>query len=185
MDPQTPDPIKPKGKKGTLVTLIVVLGILVIGSGVLGYLYYKSRGEKDNLANQNKSLLEQLSSASVSPSPTATSTELQSLKNRVSALEKEKSNLKGQVNSYKSKIKKAQAYNEFYKFLNSVIETHGGYTGWTDAEFETGKQKAEATGDASFVSTINWAWYETSIPPYDRVLRVQKEIVDGIENALK
>jgi len=165
--------------------LAVALGILVIGSGVLGYLYYKSQKAKKDLNSQNETLLGQLGSALVSPSPTATSSELVALQSRVTTLEKEKSNLEGQISSLKSKIKKANAYNEFYKYLNSVIETHSGYTGWTDAEFETGKQKAEATGDAPFVSTVNWAWYETSVPPYDRVLRTQKEIASGIENALK
>lgn len=79
----------------------------------------------------------------------------------------------------------ASAYNNFFKYLTSVIETHGGFTGWTDAEFQTGRSLAEKTGNTAFVSTINWAWYETSVDPSTRVIRVWNETAAGIENALK
>jgi len=184
------DPIK--GKRAFVVLLICTI-VILIGGGVLGYFYYQEKKEisrlSTDLTNANKEkddLKKQLAEASkTSPEVEALKKEKTTLEGKITKLEGEKTDQANQTKSYQAKIAKANAYNEFYKYVNYIIEVHNGFTGWTDAEFQVGKTKAEATGNTAFVSTVNWAWYETSVPPTDRVLRVWKEIAAGIESSLK
>ena len=87
--------------------------------------------------------------------------------------------------SLKSKIAGATAYNNFFIHMNSVIETHNGFTGWTEAEHQAGLVIAETTRSSAFVDTINWAWNETSIDPLTRLIRTWREIAGGIGGSLK
>lgn len=168
-----------KAKKVFIIFLVLSI-VFFLGCGVLGYLFYKEHKlvrDKDSLITQKDAniatLQKELDSTSSASSKTTTN-----LSDTNKALE-------NQIKSYKAKISKANAYNEFFKYLTAVISAHGGFSGWTDGEFQTAKEKAEATGDASFISTVNWAWYETSVDPTVRVIRVWNEIGSGIENALK
>lgn len=102
-----------------------------------------------------------------------------------SEIQKTNAQLTEENETLKAGIKKANTYNDFSKYLTSVIKAHSGFTGWTDAEFAIAKTKAEATANTNFVSTINWAWYEVSVPSIDRVIRVWEETATGIESSLK
>ena len=79
---------------------------------------------------------------------------------------------------------KARTYNDFFKYLNDITQVHNGYTGWTEAEYQTGRSKAEATGDGNFVSVIDWAWTATSTPQIDRMIKVWTAIDEGIGSNL-
>ena len=100
-------------------------------------------------------------------------------------LTKDKDALTAENASLKATKAKALAYNEVFKHVNSVIETHNGFDGWTDAEFQAGKVKAEATGNTTYVSTINWCWYDHSVDQLTRALRFWKETATNIESSLK
>lgn len=192
------DPIK---AKRTMIVLLVLSIAFFVGVGVMGYFYYQKDSQYKKLTDEKKSLEDQKNKEVVdlqkqiadlngtgklsSESVLALQKENEQLKKDSTADKATIKDLTNQINAKKAGIAKAVAYNEFLKYLNYVIEVHGGYSGWTDAEFQTGKAKAEVTGDAAFVSTVNWAWYETSVPQVDRIIRVNKEIVSGIENALK
>ena len=102
-----------------------------------------------------------------------------------SEVQKTNAQLTEENNALKAGIKKSLAYNEFSKYLTSVIKAHNGFSGWTDAEFATAKTKAEATANTNFVSTVNWAWYETTVPQIDRLVRVWEETTAGIDTSLK
>lgn len=158
----------------------VFIGVfsLIIIVGVYFFWRYnnnkvQSISEKDQkIAEQNLEIIKLNKSQSTNETST-------------SELQKTNAKLVEENDNLKAGIKKALAYNDVFKYITAVIRTHGGFSGWTDAEFNTGKTKAEATGDANFVSTINWAWYEVSVPVVDRVTRVWDEIAAGIENNLK
>lgn len=169
----------------------VTFSVLVLAIAAGSYYFFglndwkeKVIVDKDQkIAQQDTDLKKQIDLFSQTGSATTSDKETLTAEN--TRLIKDKADLTTENTSLKAGKAKALAYNEFFKYLNTVIETHNGFSGWTDAEFQTGKTKAEATGDISFVSTVNWAWYETSIDPTIRVIRAWKEIVSGIQNALK
>jgi hypothetical protein len=175
------DPIK--GKKVFNVTLIVAI-IFFIGCGVLGFLYWNEchkltdmQKDKDSQISSKDKTIAELNSQISDLNTTS--------EGSLAELTKSNKTLTDQATANKAKVAKALKYNDFFKYLTSVINTHQGFTGWTTAEFQVGKSKAEATGDASFVSTVNWAWYDTNTPSTTRVIRTWNEIADGISNALK
>jgi molybdopterin converting factor small subunit len=71
-------------------------------------------------------------------------------------------------------------YNDFLDYFRLVIETHGGFEGWTTAEYNHAHDLAEDTGSSSFVSVVEYAWNNTDIPPATRVIDVIEAIVAGI-----
>ena len=185
------DPIK---LRNTTKVLFVILIIFFLGSGVLGYFYYQKIKKINDLSkeiiaiedqkNQETAKLQkQIDELTGSGKLSADSTS--ALKKESDQLKLDKKSLQDQITALNAKIAQANTYNEMFKYYNQVIETHGGFTGWTDAEFQTGRVLAEKTGNASYVNTVNWAWYETSVPPFDRALRFQKETATGVENSLK
>ena len=184
------DPLK---TKKVLKIILVVAGLSLIGNGVLGYFYYKENKnsknlvvQKQNMENQKNDLQKQIDDQfkDLEKSDEELNKTLDDLEKENESLKSEKKDLENQISDFQEKITKAKAYSAFLKHLNAVIETHSGFDGWTDAEFQTGKSLAEATGDASFVTTVNWAWYETSIDSVTRAIRTLKEIQSGIEGAL-
>ncbi len=165
--------IKPKGLGRGLITLIVVSSVLFVGACALGYFVWRDHQNYNKLLSDKQSLESRLAiTKTMTTTPTAT-------------VDKEKVELKKEVASYKAGREKITAYNDFFKYMNQIVETHNGFSGWTDAEFQTGKSKAEATGDTDFVSKVDWAWYETSVDPLQRALGVWKSIADGIDRGLK
>lgn len=163
--------------------------VVVIATGIyyfFGIIDWKDKviSDKDQkISLQEVDLIKQAKLLGDTGSLAAKDKETLTLENE--QLTKDKVALTAENTNLKAGRTKAQAYNEFFRYLNSVIETHNGFTGWTDAEFQTSVAKAEATGDSAFVSTINWAWYERSVDVTTRVIRVWKEISSGIQNALK
>jgi len=168
-----------KAKRWVWIGFAIAVLLLVV-SGFFTFLYYGTNDQsiwKEGLISDKDSEIAELTSQL-----DVLTTEKDELS---STAEGEKGTLEEQNAALKAKIAGATAYNNFLKHLNSVIETHGGFTGWTDAEYQTGLALAQATGNSAFVNTITWAWTQTSIGPVVRVLRVLKETASGIENALK
>jgi hypothetical protein len=179
------DPVK-KFRIVFWVTFSVL--VLIIAAGV--FYYFKIDDWKEKLvASKDQKIAFQVTDlanqAKLLEETGGTAKDKEALVAENTLLTKDKASLTAENTALKAGRAKALAYNEFFKYLNTVIETHNGFTGWTDAEFQIGRTRAEATGDISFVSTVNWAWYETSINPTTRVIRAWKEIVSGIQNALK
>ncbi len=175
-----------KAKIAFVLTLIFAI-FFFLSTGVLGYFYWqKMKGYNDLSSAKQKveaSLNEKLKTAE--DNLAKANSEIATLKSSSSASGNSISSLEKQVADYKAGMAKITAYKEFLKYYNSVVETHNGYTGWTDAEFQIAKTKAEATGDTDFVSTVNWAWYETSIDPITRIIKANKAIVTGLERGIK
>lgn len=162
----------PRKAKIAFVLVLIFMIIFLAGGGVLGYFYYKKNVESYDLFLENRDLKGQQE------------IDAAKLEKQVKTLTDEKTALEKQVNDNKAGSAKIKAYNEFSKYLNSVIEVHGGYSGWTEAEYQTARTKAQATGDSSFVTTIDWAWHRTDIDPTTRMIRVLKEVAEGIDSGL-
>jgi hypothetical protein len=107
-------------------------------------------------------------------------------------LRQEKADLQKQLDEIQSKLdsKNAssstiRAYNDFLEYMTQVIDAHDGFSGWTDAEYQIGREKAEATGNDTFVGTVDTAWNNTSIDVTTRVLNVYRGIISGIKSGLE
>lgn len=162
----------PRKAKIAFVLVLIFMLLFLAGGGVLGYFYYKKNVESFDLFMENRELKGQQE------------IDIDKLEKQIKTLTSEKKALTKQVDDDKADFAVIKAYNEFFKYMNSVIEIHNGYTGWTEEEYAVGRTKAQATGDESFVTTIDWAWHRTDIDPATRILRVLKEIVSGIESGL-
>lgn len=178
-----------KAKIAFVITLIFAI-FFFLASGTLGYFYWQKMKSSNDLSTSKQSVEAKLKTAEDSLTKantdlTTANAELAALESSSSASGQSISSLQKQVADYKAGMTKITAYKEFLKYYNSIIEAHNGYTGWTDAEFQVGKTKAEATGDTSFVSLVNWAWYETTVDVTTRIIRVNKAIVSGLESGIK
>lgn len=171
------DPIK---AKRVFVVFLSLSILFFIGCGALGYLYYREH----KLTKWINTQVSQKDTKIADLEKQITGVTTESTESAASLTEQNTA-LNKQITSYKAKIAKANTYNEFFKYLNSVINAHAGFVGWTDGEFQTAQTKAQATGDTNFVATINWAWYQTTIDPVVRLVRVWNETASGIENSLK
>jgi hypothetical protein len=185
------DPIKLQKKAKVLLAVLIVC---VLGLGTLGYFYYQKYNRYNDLTKEKAALKDQKDQeivklqkqiSDLSGSGKLTADSAVALTKESEQLKSDKKALQDQINALNSKITLAKTYNEMFKYYNTVIETHAGFTGWTDAEFQSGKALAEKTGNPSYINTVNWAWYETTVPPFDRALRFQKETASGIESSLK
>ncbi len=180
--------------KRVVIIISSVLSIFIVAVAVLGYLYYEKNksnqvlltdktnleNDKNNQEKEISDLTKKLEECTASGGETT-----EKAASEKATLEKQKNDLQDEVNSLKAKTAKANSYNNFFKYMNSIIETHNGFTGWTDAEFQEGRRIAESTGDTTFASRVNWAWYETSVDVTTRVIGVWKAIASGIETSLK
>jgi len=122
-----------------------------------------------------------------SPSPSATSSlsiQIEKLKAEKAALQVKLDTANSDLDNKNSGITTTKAYVSFLEYMTQVIDAHDGFTGWTDAEYQVGREKAEATGNNDFVNRVDWAWNETSVDPVVRVIEVYRDIVNGINSAL-
>lgn len=122
-----------------------------------------------------------------SPSPSATSSlsaQIEKLKAEKASLQTQLDEANSDLNNKNGGIATTKAYINFLEYMTQIIDAHDGFTGWTDAEYQVGREKAEATGNGDFVNRVDWAWNETSIDPVVRVVEVYRDIVSGINSAL-
>ena len=173
------DPIK--AKRAFWISFILLL-VFFLSTVILGFLFYQSYKNYKALKTENQRLT---NLPTPSPSVSASSNaNIDDLTKENLDLKLEKMNLEKQIADDKTKDEKAKAYNDFFKYMNSIIVAHNGFDGWTEAEYLTARGKAEATGDGSFVSTIDWAWHDTNTAALDRLIKVWTSIDQGIGNNL-
>ena len=170
------DPVK---SKRVFILMLVLTILFFLAAGGLGYLYYTKYTDYKNL-NSDYKILNSDKQKLEDQLKTAT----EDLQKQIQTLTNEKSDLTKQLEEKNKDLAKITAYKEFLKYMNYVIEIHNGYSGWTDTEYATARNKAQATGDSSFVSLVDWAWNQTSVAPETRILAVLKAIVTGIESSL-
>lgn len=172
-----------KAKIGFVVVLLLAV-IFFLAAGVLSYFYWQKTDSYKSLADEKQKL-----EVSVEDQIAAKTTELQT---QIDVLEKEKtesgadkSALQGQIDSFRDGMAKITTYKEALKYYYSVLETHGGYTGWTDQEYAIFRSKAQATGDQDFVDVVDYTWNETSVDVVTRLIRFHQALVTGFERGIK
>lgn len=172
--PAVPQPPKVgKNPKAALTIFSVITLILLVACGVLGFFYWRQAQGKAELEKEKQALQAQVDSFT---------------QEQGKAIETEKTaseSAKAETDSYKAKIAKALLYNNVFKYVNGLIETHGGFTGWTQDEFSTGRALADKTKDASYLAVIDAAWNQQAIPPLTRVINFFKATAQAIETSLK
>lgn len=178
------NPPKAKNIFGIFLALSIVF---FLATGVFSYLYYQKYMQNKTLESQiweleGKSTTTTFSAKQSEADLKKQITDLQTENIKLTKTNKE---LNDQATANKTKVDKVLTYNQFFEYLNSVIEKYNGFDGWTDADYQAGLTKAQATGDTSFVATVNWAWYETTVPQMTRAIGVWKAISTGITNSLK
>lgn len=165
-----------KKAKGAFITVLIFLIVFFLTAGALGYLYWQKNRSFKKLNQENQQRIDQLNKDRVD------------LDKQVVDLKKENEDLK---NSNKESIEAAankktitEAYTEILAYFAEVVETHGGFTGWTDAEYQHAREIAKKTQNSGFLSTVDWAWNQTGVDPTTRVVRFLKEISSGINENL-
>ena len=173
----------PKKAKRAFVTTLVFAVIFLLSTGTLGYLYYVKTKQVKNITTQKEEQAQKLESEKkeLEKKLDETNKELAKAKELSTG---DKKALEEKITILEEKLKKITAYNEFLRYLNQVMVTHGGFDGWTEAEFQAGRQKAQATGDQALVSIIDWAWNNKDIAQMTRFNTVLKTVVDGITKNL-
>lgn len=175
-----------KAKIAFVITLILAI-FFFLASGVLGYFYWQKAKANKDLASEKQKLQDELKI--FDDTLTKKTAELQSQKSTLeqdkATLEGEKKALEKQIADTKTKQAKITAYKDFFKYLTDVIEAHNGLDGWTDAEYQIGRNKAVATGDSSFVADVDWAWNQRSVDQVTRLVKIFRDIIAGIEAGLK
>ena len=155
------DPVK---SRGVFILMLILTILFFLASGTLGYFYYREFQRNKTLESDKKAVENQLENAS------------QSLQKQITALEKGKTELENenktledQAFANKVKVDKIKAYTTCLAYLTSLVKTHSGLDGWTDAEFQKGRTLAQATGDQNFLDTVDWAWNRTDIDQITRL----------------
>lgn len=194
------EPFKAQKAYKTLVILIITLVcISITGFGVLSYFYYRKYKDYQSLESDKQSVESELSDTKNQVLEGTQSiqdyedqiSELEydidelteentSLEETNTTLEEEKSNLQLQLVNYQNKQAKIKQYNDVLNYMYTMVSTHGGFSGWTEAEFQAGRSLAIATGDNTLVAAVDAAWNDVTGDPVVRFTNVMKAIVDGI-----
>lgn len=106
----------------------------------------------------------------------------QDLTKQKSDLEKTKKSLEDQIAANKAKFAKIKAYTAVLSYLGDLLLVHNGLDGWTEEEFQKGRQLAVATGDSKFVETVDWAWSRKDISQMIRLVKFLDDAIAGIES---
>lgn len=184
----------PRKSKNVFIIMLVIAIVLFVGLVVLGYLFYQKNKSYNNLEAERKALQQEqslISKDTVNQIKTLTA-ENTSLKKENANLTTENTSLKKEnedlaaVNKEKAaKMAKASTYNDVLAYLVQIVQAHNGLDGWTEAEYQAGRTKAQATGDQTFVDLIDWAWNSTTIDQVERLTKVLDSISDNIGNNVK
>jgi cell division protein FtsB len=170
--PEKASPPSPKKGNPALIVVSVLAILFLAGAAVLGYFYYNKVKENSQLAAQNAELSGQKSKMETEATSSASlKLQIDQLNDKVATLE--------------AKIKKAKVYNDTFKYVNYLIETHGGFSGWTNDEFNYGRSIAAKTNDATYLKVVDDAWNQQGGDPLARTLSFFKATASGIENSLK
>jgi len=184
----------PRKSKNVFILMLVVSVVLFLGLALMGYFYWQKNKAYNQLLTEKKALEDEqslLSKDTVTQVKELTAEnnllkkENEKLKTENTNLIKENESLSAGNKENESKMAKAKAYNDVLAYLVQIIQAHNGLNGWTEAEYQAGRQKAQATGDQSFVDLIDWAWNNQAIDQIERLTKVMDAIADGIGNNLK
>lgn len=184
------DPVK---AKRIFIPLVLLCSIFLISSIVLSLLYLRTNNEIDSKKEEVKSLEDDKKELEEEIESLETNIkELEDVAEIKDEYEKEISQLEGQIEnyiseeaSYKNKLSKINLYNIVHHYIYDLVIAHSDGTPITEAEYQTTRAKAEATGDTTLVSAVDNAWYNRDGQPAVRFGGMMWEIVDGIYSQTK
>ena len=175
--------------KHRLVFVIITLVLSAVIFTMIGYFGARSIFEAQKELTPSPTPSPTVT-ATITASPTVsaiskTSTEIEKLRQEKADLQKQLDEIQSKLDSKNASSSTIRAYNDFLEYMTQVIDAHDGFSGWTDAEYQIGREKAEATGNDTFVGTVDTAWNNTSIDVTTRVLNVYRGIISGIKSGLE
>ena len=178
-------------KYGIFIVLIITL---VATSGVFGYLYYKKYEEYKALTTEKARVEQALEDEKQKTAAdyqaqideqeeeiTSLTEDNETLEGEKETLEGEKTTLEDSVSSYLAKLAKIGKYINFLDYVYYVVGVHNGFNNLTDAEYQTAKAKAQATGDSNLVTTVDTAWNDVGGDQMVRFLNVVTAAQNGIK----
>lgn len=175
--------------KHRFIFIIIVIVLSAIIFTVIGYFGAKNVFEAKEELNPSLTPTAAISqTATLSPQTSAvfdeTSKELDKLRQEKSDIQKQLDEKTNELSSKNAGIATIEAYNNFLEYMTYVIDAHDGFSGWTEAEYQIAREKAEATGNDEFVNTVDTAWNNTSIDVTTRVINVYRGIINGIRSGI-
>lgn len=164
------DPVK---AKRAFIAVFVIGLIFILATIGMGFLYWQKSSAYKDLKGEKEKL------EATKKTKTLTEKELQE---KVTTLEKQVTDLQAADKQEKAAVK---AYLEVLNYMALLVERHGGFDGWTEAEFQEGRRLAVATGNSSYVASIDYCWGRTDIPQMTRLVKFLRDTVTAINNALE
>ncbi len=180
----------PKHRLIFIITIIVLSAIIFTVIGYFGAKNVFEAREELNPSPTSTATISQTasltaaSSPQTSPAPDKTSEELDKLRQEKSDIQKQLDEKTNELSSKNAGMATIEAYNNFLEYMTHVIDAHDGFSGWTEAEYQIAREKAEATGNDEFVNTVDTAWNDTSIDVTTRVINVYRGIINGIRSGI-
>lgn len=187
--------VSSKYSKKTLGLIFLGFCLLVVSitAVILGYLLYKENKEKKDLQadltklesemeDNRKAIVEyEAELAESQASLTEYKAQLDELTSESTQTSDTNASLETQIASLQAKISKIDKINNLNEYIWQVVEAHGGFVGFTDAEYNVAIQKANATGDTTIVSAVQSAWNDTHIDPTVRVINLMQTLISKID----
>lgn len=157
--------------------------LLVATTTLFGLLYFNKKDDYNDL-NDEKVKLENekatLESEKASLESEKASLEAD-LQDAGTASDTEKQTLQDSIDQLEANAAKVELYNDVLDYVYDLLLAHPTLTGFTEAEYQTGRALAVKTGDQGLISAADNAWHNTDGNPVARFAQVIKEIVEGID----
>lgn len=184
-------------KTGIWPILAAVFLVITLALSILYFLEIRSsnklKNEIETLSNRSTTVAD-TEPATVTPTPAAPdTTNLDKLNQQIKTLTQEKTTAetakttaetaKTAADAAKTTAENALAlansnqaivlkYNDVLAYIIDIVDTHNGFDGITDAEFNATKVLAEKTGDVGLTTKLDWAWTEIAVDSIERLVQV-------------
>ena len=138
-----------------------------------------SSASDDELADQIDTLTESLTQADAKV--LEYSAEIETLQGQLDVSEDDNDDLESQVASYRSKIDKIDKYNDFTAYMFDVLGVRlVTGTPATEAEYQSARTKAVATGDQDLITAVDYAWNSSAFTTAAEVIVIMGIVSDGV-----
>ena len=183
MEPTIAPAANPRKTKIAFIIFLILAIFFFLTSGVLGYFYWQKVKGYNDLAATKQKVEDDLKTAN--DSLTKANTDLAALKAESGTSGASITSLQKQIADNNAKKANITKYLDVFTYLVDLISNHSGLDGWTEAEYQAGRNLVIATGNNSFLADVDWAWNHKEIDQITRLVKVMRDIISGINNNLK
>lgn len=178
-----------KAKRIYIISFALICLFFIVIISISGYIIYKLNKNNNSLKSDKAALEQQIEEYKTSSTKTSEDYEKQIadleaaavlLNEQITTLTSEKDSLSSEVDDYEKKQANIKAYNDFNKYVYYVVGIHGGFINLTEAEYQTARSKAVATGNQTLVDAVDTAWTDTGTSQIIRFVNVMNAAIDGI-----